>query len=93
MGECAEEAARTVARLLHVVTLGGLVYLGVELLLGARVAVCAGVARLAVGGLPPLLAVLHVGARRAPVFELARRSPLILDRKDYTKAAFRMSWL
>lgn len=76
--EGAEEPARAVARLLHVVALGGLVYLGVELLLGARVAVPAAVARLAVGGLAPLLAVLHVGARRAAVLVLARRPPFVL---------------
>lgn len=72
MCECAEEAARAVAGLLHVVALGGLVYLRVELLLGARVAVAAAVPHLAVAGLAPLLRVLHAGARRAAVLVLPR---------------------
>ena len=78
MREGAEQPPRTVSGLLYVVALGGLVYLRVELLLGARVAVAARVARLAVAGLAPLLAVLHVGARCAAVLVLARRAPLVL---------------
>ena len=61
MGEGAENAPRAVARLLHVVALGRLVDLRVELLLGPRVAVDAIVALVAVPRLAPFLAVLHIG--------------------------------
>ena len=58
-----ECSARTVAGVLDVVTLGGLVDLGVELLLGARVAVLAVVARLAHRRVAPLVAGLDLRAR------------------------------
>lgn len=63
MGECAERSARAVARVLDVVALGRLVDLGVELLLGARVAVLAVVARLAHRRVAPLVAGLDLRAR------------------------------
>lgn len=77
--EGTEEAARAVAGLLHVVTLGGLVNLGMELLLGARMTVAAAIARLTVAGLAPLLAVLHVWTRRTAIFIFPRRSTFILQ--------------
>lgn len=61
--EGTEDAARTVARLLNVVTLGALVYLRVELLLRAGVTVAAQVSRLTVTRLSPLVSVLHVRTR------------------------------
>ena len=61
--EGAEGAARAVARVLDVVALGRLVDLGVELLLGARVAVLAVVARLAHRRVAPLVAGLDLRAR------------------------------
>ena len=63
VGEGAERAARAVARVLDVVALGRLVDLGVELLLGARVAVLAVVARLAHARVAPLVAGLDLRAR------------------------------
>lgn len=63
-----KEPPGAVAGLLHIVALGGLVYLGVELLLGACVAVPAAVPGLAVTRLPPLLTVLHVWTWSATVF-------------------------
>ena len=64
MSEGAEHSSGAVSCLLYIIALAALVYLGVELLLGARVAVLACVTALAVTGLPPLVAVLYVGARR-----------------------------
>ncbi len=66
VGEGAEGAARAVAVGLHVVALGRLVDLRMELLLGARVAVLAHVAVLAARRIAPLLAVFGVRARRRP---------------------------
>ena len=63
MREGAEGAARAVARVLDVVALGRLVDLGVELLLGARVAVLAVLARLARRRVAPLVARLDLRAR------------------------------
>lgn len=68
----------TVSSLLHVIALGGLVDLWVELLLRPCMAVAAAVAGLAVAGLAPLLAVLHVGAWCTAVFVFARRSAFVL---------------
>lgn len=78
MRKGAEDSARAVSRLLHVVALGALVDLRVELLLGACVAVRTLVAVVAVARLAPLLAVLHVGAGGAAVLVLARRATLVL---------------
>ena len=64
--ECAEGSARAVARVLDVVALGRLVDLGVELLLGARVAVLAVLARLARHRVAPLVAGLDLRARSRP---------------------------
>ena len=75
MGEGAERSARAVARVLDVVALGRLVDLGVELLLGAGVAVLAAVPAITVHGVPPLVRRLHRGARRAPVLELLGTPP------------------
>lgn len=62
MREGAEDAARAVTGLLHVVALGGLVDLGMELLLRASMAIRARVPLLAVARLAPFLPVLHVRA-------------------------------
>ena len=64
--EGAEGASRAVARVLDVVALGRLVDLGVELLLGARVAVLAVLARLARRRVAPLVARLDLRARSRP---------------------------
>ena len=63
MCEGAEGPAGAVGGVLDVVTLGRLVDLGVELLLGARVAVLAVVARLAHRRVAPLVAGLDLRAR------------------------------
>lgn len=78
MREGTEQPPRTVAGLLNVVTLGTLVYLRMELLFCASVTITAAVARVTVGGLSPLLPVLHVGTRRAAVLVLARGATFIL---------------
>lgn len=67
MRKGAEDSTGAVASLLHVVALGRLVDLGMELLLGTRVTVRTRVALLAVAGLAPFLAVLHVRAWRRSV--------------------------
>lgn len=61
--EGTEDASWTVARLLHVVALGALVYLRVKLLLGTGVTVTTQVSRLTVARLSPLVSVLHVRTR------------------------------
>ena len=63
MCKCTECAPGTVGSVLDVITLGRLVDLGVELLLGARVAVLAVVARLAHRRVAPLVAGLDLRAR------------------------------
>ena len=72
VSEGAEGVARTIAGGDHVVALGRLVDLRVELLLGARVTVLAHVAVLAHSGLEPVVALLDIGARRRAVLEHAR---------------------
>ena len=78
MCEGAEGPAGAVGGVLDVVTLGRLVDLGVELLLGAGVAVLAAVPAITVHGVPPLVRRLHRGARRAPVLELLGTPPPVL---------------
>jgi len=60
MRKGAEDAARTVASLLHIVALGGFVDFGVKLLFRASMTVRARVPLLAVARLTPFLAVFHV---------------------------------
>ena len=62
MGERAEGASRTVARLLHVVAFGGFVDFRVELLVGAGVTVLTVVDLLAVCRVSPLVTYLDIGA-------------------------------
>lgn len=78
MCECTEHGPWTVPSLLHVITLGRLVDLRMELLLRARMTVLATVALFAIRGLSPLLAVLHVGTRRGPVLVLPGTASLVL---------------
>lgn len=66
MREGAKWPPRAVAGVLDVVALGGLVDLRVELLLRARVAVLAAVARLAAHGVAPLVAGLDLRAWGRP---------------------------
>lgn len=70
MSEGTKGSSGTAARLLHVVTLCGLVDLRVELLLGAGVAVLAALGPLTFTGIPPLLALLHRWARQRSVLVL-----------------------
>lgn len=84
MREGAEDAARTIASLLHIVAFGGFVDLGMELLLRASMAVRARVSLLAVARLAPFFAVFHVRAwcRTAIVvniYELLPRASIILS--------------
>lgn len=64
MRESAEDAARTVASLLHVVTLGGFVDLRMELLFCASMTVRARISLFAIARLAPFLAVFHIRAWR-----------------------------
>ena len=73
-----ECSARTVAGVLDVVTLGGLVDLGVELLLRPGVTVLAGVPRVAVDRVPPLVRRLDRGTRSRSVLVLLGASSSIL---------------
>ena len=66
MSEGAEDSSGAISRLLNIIALARLVNLRMELLLGACVAILAGVAALAVAGLTPLVAVLYVRARSRP---------------------------
>lgn len=70
MSEGTKGSSGTAARLLHVVTLCGLVNLWVELLLCAGVAVLAALRPLTFTGIPPLLALLHRGTRQRSVLVL-----------------------
>ena len=78
MCEGAEGPAGAVGGVLDVVTLGRLVDLGVELLLGPGVAVLAVVPLVAVGRVPPLVRCLDCRTRSAPVLELLGTPPPVL---------------
>lgn len=69
--KCAEKTTRAVSSLLHVITLGRLVDLRVELLFGTCMTVAAGVARFTITRLAPLLAVLYIWARCTAIFILS----------------------
>lgn len=66
MGKGAEGSSGTAARLLHVVALGGLVDLWVELLLRAGVAILAAVSVLTLAGVSPFIPVFDVWTWRRP---------------------------
>lgn len=74
MGERAKHAARTIAGDLHVIALGRLVDLRMELLFGARVTILTVVAGLAVGRFAPLLAMFDVRTRRRAVRTLREKA-------------------
>ena len=78
MCEGAEGPAGAVGGVLDVVTLGRLVDLGVELLLGAGVAVLAAVPAITVHGVPPLVRRLDRGTRSRSVLVLLGASSSIL---------------
>lgn len=63
MSKCTEDASWTVTGLLHIIAFGRFVYFRMKLLLRACVTVLAIVARFAIAGLTPLLAVLHIWTR------------------------------
>lgn len=70
MGKGAERSSGAAARLLHVIALGGLVDLWVELLLCARVAILAGISIFTLARVSPLIPMLDVWTWRRPVFVL-----------------------
>ena len=70
MSKCTEGAPGAIACVLDIITLGGLVDLGVKLLLCASVTILAVVSTITVGGVSPLVSTLHRGARRGPVLVL-----------------------
>ena len=78
MCKCTECAPGTVGSVLDVITLGRLVDLGVELLLGPGVAVLTRVAHLAVDGVAPLVRRLYRGAGGGPVLVLPGAPPPVL---------------
>ena len=55
MGKSAKRSSRTVASLLDIIALGGLVDFRMKLLLSPRVTVTAGVALITVGGVSPFI--------------------------------------
>ena len=63
MSKRAKRRPGAVAILLDIITPGGLVDLGVELLLGSRVAVLAAVTVFTARGVAPLVRLFHVRAR------------------------------
>ena len=67
MSKRTKRRSGTVSILLDVVTAGGLVDLGVELLLGPGVAVLAAVAVFAARRVAPLVSLLHVRAGGGPL--------------------------
>ena len=73
-----ERSARTIAGVLDVVTLGGLVDLGVKLLLGPGVTVLTRVSAVAVDGVAPLVRGLDCGARGGSVLVLLGTTSSIL---------------
>lgn len=78
MREGAEDAARTIASLLHIVAFGGFVDLGMELLLRASMTVRARVSLLAVARLAPFFAVFHVRAWCRTIFIFPGATSLVL---------------
>lgn len=81
MCEGAEQSPWAVPRLLDVIALGGLVYLRVELLLRARMAVPARVTSFTIARLAPLLSVLYVWTWCATILIFSWWSTFILEKK------------
>lgn len=71
MSECTEQTTRAVSSLLHVITLGRLVDLRVELLFGTCMTVAAGIPCFTITRLTPLLTVFYIGARCTTIFILS----------------------
>lgn len=81
MCEGAEQSPWAVPRLLDVIALGGLVYLRVELLLRARMAVPTRVTSFTIARLAPLLSVLYVWTWCATILIFSWWSTFILEKK------------
>ena len=75
MSKCTECAPGAIACVLDIITLGGLVDLGVKLLLCASVTVLAVVSTITVGGVSPLVSTLHGRTGCGPVLVLLRTPP------------------
>lgn len=60
MSESTKDSSGAVASLLHIITLGALVYLRMKLLLGPSVTISTQVSCFTVTGLSPLISVLHI---------------------------------
>ena len=87
MGKCTERSPRTVARLLDVIALGGLVDLWMELLLCPSVAVTARVALITIGRVSPLVVQLDIGTRGGTVRERERERE-----REYIQCSFHSIW-
>lgn len=78
MGECTENATRTIARLLYIIAFGWFINFRMKLLFGTCMTILAIIAGLTIGWFAPFFAVLYIRTRCWSIFKFTRTSPLIL---------------
>ena len=78
MSKCTECTSRTIAGVLNVVTLCGLVNLGMKLLLRSCMAVLTGVSGLAAHRVAPFVTGFHIGTGRRAILVFLGATPFVL---------------